>query len=57
MLEDIDWDKPAKVILNKDLDLARQSKDSGFHKVVAEQITLTTFSYYNAILRRLANIV
>lgn len=52
MLEDIDWVKPAKVIVDKEMDLSKPSRESSFIRTVSEQITIILFAYYNAILRR-----
>lgn len=58
MLEDIDWEKPAKLIVDKELDLcSKTSRESGFLKTISEQITLILFAHYNAILRRYRTIL
>ena len=52
MLDQYDWDKPAKLIVGKDIDLSKNSKDGSFSKMFAEQITIMEYCCYCAIQRR-----
>ena len=52
MLDQYDWDKPAKLIVGKDIDLSKSSKDVAFAKMFAEQITIMEYCCYSAIQRR-----
>jgi hypothetical protein len=49
LLQDIDWDKPAKVIIGKELDLSKPSRELSL--MVSEQISLIGLAYYSAVMR------
>ena len=54
MLKRYDWEHPDKLMVGKEIiDLGRSHpKDTVFHKVVAEQLTLMEFAVYAAVQRR-----
>lgn len=48
-----DWEHPDKLMAGKQIDLGKNHpKDTMFHKVMAEQLTLMEFAVYSAVQRR-----
>ena len=53
VLKMYDWEHPDKLMAGKKIDLGKNHpKDTMFHKVMAEQLTLMEFAVYSAVQRR-----